>query len=133
MSFLVLSVFAPFFLEFHLNHKVSIEIQGLSTIDCNFQGLLRPCGILMLKFKDFQDFQGVYVRCNIQQISRTSYVLTFHMQISKKMLLVAVGIHSLCKITFTWLQHFLSQYLDLHGGKRYDVTAFTTKHDTTKI
>ena len=55
----------------------------------------------MLKFKDFQDFQGVYVRCNNQQISRTSYVLTFHMQISKKMLLVAVGIHSLRKITFT--------------------------------
>ena len=52
MSFLVLSVFAPFFLEFHVNYKVSIEIQGLSTIDCNFQGLLRPW-IFMLKFKDF--------------------------------------------------------------------------------
>ena len=79
MSFLVLSVFAPFFLEFHLI-KVSIEIQGLSTIDCNFQGLSTPW-IFMLKFKDFQDFQGVCESCNIQQISRTSYVLTFHMQI----------------------------------------------------
>ena len=59
MSFLVLSVFAPFFLEFHLNYKVSIEIQGLSTFDCNFQGLSRPW-IFMLKFKDFQDFQGVW-------------------------------------------------------------------------
>ena len=36
----------------------------------------------MLKFKDFQDFQGACERCDIQQISRTSYVLTFHMQIS---------------------------------------------------
>ena len=80
MSFLVLSVFAPFFLEFHLNYKVSIEIQGLSTFDCNFQGLSRPW-LFMLKFKDFQDFQGVCERCNFQQISRTSYVLTFHMQI----------------------------------------------------
>ena len=33
------------------------------------------------------------------------------------MLLVAVGIHSFLKITFTWLQHFLWQYLHLHGGK----------------
>ena len=55
----------------------------------------------MLKFKDFQDFQGVCERCNFQQISRTSYVLTFHMQIYKKMLLVAVGIQSFLKITFT--------------------------------
>ena len=100
MSFLVLSVFAPFFFKFHLNYNVSIEIQVLSTIDCNFQGLSRPW-IFMLKFKDFQDFQGVGERCNIQQISRTSYVLTFYMQIYKKMLLVAMGIHSFFKITFT--------------------------------
>ena len=66
MSFLVLSVFAPFFLEFHLNYKVSIEIQGLSTFDCNFQGLSRPW-IFMLKFKDFRDFQGACERCDIHQ------------------------------------------------------------------
>ena len=65
MSFLVLSVFAPFFFKFHLNY--SIEIQVLSTIDCNFQGLSRPW-IFMLKFEDFQDFQDVGERCNIQQI-----------------------------------------------------------------
>ena len=99
MSFLVLSVFAPFFLEFHLNYKVSIEIQGLSTIDCNFQGLSRPW--IFVKFKDFQDFQGVCERCNIQQISPTSYVLTFYMQIYKKILLVVMGIHSFFKVTFT--------------------------------
>ena len=36
-----LSVFAPFSLEFYLNYKVGIEIQGRSSTDCNFQGLLR--------------------------------------------------------------------------------------------
>ena len=36
-----LSVFAPFLLEFELNCKVSIEIQGRSSTDCNFQGLVR--------------------------------------------------------------------------------------------
>ena len=30
-----LSVFAPFSLEFYLNYRVSIEIQGLSSTDCN--------------------------------------------------------------------------------------------------
>ena len=31
-----------FNLELYLNYKVSIEIQGLSSTDCNFQGLSRP-------------------------------------------------------------------------------------------
>ena len=35
-------VFAPFPLQFFLNYSVSIEIQGLSSTDCNFQGLSRP-------------------------------------------------------------------------------------------
>ena len=34
-------MFAPLSLEFYLNYKVSIEIQGLSSTDCNFQGLSR--------------------------------------------------------------------------------------------
>ena len=34
-----LSVFAPFPLQFYLNYKFSIEVQGLSSTDCNFQGL----------------------------------------------------------------------------------------------
>ena len=39
-------MFASFPLEFYLNYnKVSIEIQGLSSTDCNFQGV---------KFKEFQ-------------------------------------------------------------------------------
>ena len=33
--------------------KVSTEIQGLSSTDCNFQGLSRPW-IFILNFKDFQ-------------------------------------------------------------------------------
>ena len=51
MSFLVLPhqdnfipevfVFAPFPLQFSLNCLVSIEIQGLSSTGCNFQGLSR--------------------------------------------------------------------------------------------
>ena len=36
----------------------------------------------MLLCKDFQGFQGACELCNIRQISRTSYVLTFHVQIS---------------------------------------------------
>ena len=47
-----LSVFAPFSLEFYIHYKVSIEIQGPSSSDCNFQGLSRP-QIFILKFKDF--------------------------------------------------------------------------------
>ena len=34
-------MFAPFALEFYLNYKVSTKIQGLSSTDRNFQGLLR--------------------------------------------------------------------------------------------
>ena len=37
-----LSVFAPFTLEFYLNYRVSIEVLGLSSTNCNFQGLSRP-------------------------------------------------------------------------------------------
>ena len=48
-----LSVFTPFSLEFYVHYKVSIEIQGLSSSDCNFQGLSRP-QIFILKFKDFK-------------------------------------------------------------------------------
>ena len=51
-----LSVFAPFSLEFYLNYKVSIEIQGLSRVfkhrlqlSRTFQAL-----IFILKFKDFK-------------------------------------------------------------------------------
>ena len=42
-----LSAFAPFSLEFYLNYRVSIEIQGLSSTDCNFQGLSRPWMFLL--------------------------------------------------------------------------------------
>ena len=48
-----LSAFAPFSLEFYLNYRVSIEILGLSSTNCNFQGLSRPW-IYILKFKDFK-------------------------------------------------------------------------------
>ena len=34
--------------------KVSTEIQGLASTDCNFQGLSRPW-IFILKFKDYQE------------------------------------------------------------------------------
>ena len=44
-----LSAFAPFSLEFYLNYRVSIEIQGLSSTDCDFQGLSRPW-IFLLKY-----------------------------------------------------------------------------------
>ena len=47
-------MFAPFSLKFYLNFTVSIEIQGLFSTDCNFQGLSRPW-IFILKFKDFQE------------------------------------------------------------------------------
>ena len=52
---LTVFVFAPFPLQFFLNYSVSIEIQGLSSTDCNFQGLSRPW-IFFLKGKDFQGF-----------------------------------------------------------------------------
>ena len=38
---------------FGVHYKVSIEIQGLSSSNCNFQGILGPW-IFNLKFKDFQ-------------------------------------------------------------------------------
>ena len=64
MSFLVLPqnkkfypeglpVFAPFSLGFYLNYGVSIAVPGLSSTDCNFQGLSKP-SIFILKFKDFK-------------------------------------------------------------------------------
>ena len=42
-----------FLLEFYLSYKVSIEIQGLSSTNCNFQGLSR------------QDFQGACEPCDL--------------------------------------------------------------------
>ena len=42
-----------FSLEFYLIFQVSIEIQGLSITDCNFQGLSRPW-IIILKFRTFK-------------------------------------------------------------------------------
>ena len=42
-----------FSLEFYLIFQVSIEIQGLSINDCNFQGLSRPW-IIILKFRTFK-------------------------------------------------------------------------------
>ena len=38
---------------FNANYRVSSEIQGLSSTNCNFQGLSRPW-IFILKFKDFK-------------------------------------------------------------------------------
>ena len=49
MSFCVCS----FLFGVHLNYKVSGEFQGLSSSNCNFQGILRPW-IFNLKFKDLR-------------------------------------------------------------------------------
>ena len=73
MSFLVLPqnkkfypeglpVFAPLSLGFYLNYGVSIVVPGLSSTDCNFQGLSKP-SIFILKFKEFQ---GVCKPCKEQ-------------------------------------------------------------------
>ena len=57
MSFLVLPQHEQFYLKglsvFVGLDKVSTKIQGLSSTDCNIQGLSRPV-ISILKFKDFQ-------------------------------------------------------------------------------
>ena len=53
-----LSVFAPFSLEFYLNYRVSIEIQGLSSTDCNFQGLSRPW-MFLLKYCQYTNWVGL--------------------------------------------------------------------------
>ena len=42
-----------FSFKLKFNYKVCVEIQRLSSTNCNFQGLSRPW-ILVLKFKDFQ-------------------------------------------------------------------------------
>ena len=49
-------MFAPFPLQFSLNYKVSIEIQGLSSTGCNFHGL-------------FKDFQGACEPCNLVTVA----------------------------------------------------------------
>ena len=43
--------------------KVSTEIQGLSSIDCNFQGLLRALNFYLKISRTFLDFQGAYEPC----------------------------------------------------------------------
>ena len=48
-------MFTPFSLEFYINYKVSIEIQGLSAVFNDFQGL---------EFLTFKDFQGVCEPCD---------------------------------------------------------------------
>ena len=72
-----LSVLAAFSLEFYLNYKVSIEIQALSSTNCNFQGLKRPYTSI-LKFKDFQGAcktWGLYVLLKLDwNIKTLSYV-----------------------------------------------------------
>ena len=62
-------MFAPFSLEIYLNYKVSIEIQGLSNTDCNFQGLSRPW-IFIFKFKNFQ---AACEPCNVHFYTTNSY------------------------------------------------------------
>ena len=48
-------MFTPFSLEFYINYKVSIEIQGLSAVFNDFQGL---------EFLTFKDFQGACEPCD---------------------------------------------------------------------
>ena len=62
-------MFAPFSLEFYLNSTVSIEIQGLSSTDCNFQGHSRP-RIFILKFKTFK------VRANPESLFISTYSIS---------------------------------------------------------
>ena len=51
---------ASFPSEFYLNYTVSIEMQGLSSTNCNFHGLSR-LSISILKCKDIQ---GACEPCN---------------------------------------------------------------------
>ena len=44
--------------------KVSTEIQGLSSIDCNFQGLSRALNFYFKISRTLLDFQGAYEPCN---------------------------------------------------------------------
>ena len=55
-------MFAPFPLEFYLHYKVSTEIQGPSSTDRNFQGLLRPFKALNFYFK-IQGFLRTFKVC----------------------------------------------------------------------
>ena len=71
-NFILFSVFAPFSLEFYLNYKVSIKIQGLFRSDCNFQGLSRPCIFIFqglsrcvltpkVKWKRRQEYKKIWI------------------------------------------------------------------------
>ena len=71
-NFIHFSVFAPFSLEFYLNYKVSIKIQGLFRSDCSFQGLSRPC-IFILKFKDFQGLSRCVLTPKVKWKRRQEY------------------------------------------------------------
>ena len=44
--------------------KVNAGIQGLSSIDCNFQGLSRALNFYFKISRTFLDFQGAYESCN---------------------------------------------------------------------
>ena len=71
-NFILFSVFAPFSLEFYLNYKVSIKIQGLFRSDCSFQGLSRSC-IFILKFKDFQGLSRCVLTPKVKWKRRQEY------------------------------------------------------------
>ena len=66
-------MFAPFSLEFYINYKVSIEIQGLSAIFKDFQGL---------EFVTFKDFQGACEPCDSAE--KMTLNLSRHNFFSKK-------------------------------------------------
>ena len=65
-----LSAFAPFLLQLSLNYKVSTEIQGLSSTNCNFQHFFFR--IFNLKFTHFQGIS----RC-VQTLTETLNILVY--------------------------------------------------------
>ena len=59
--------------------KVSTEIQGLSSIDCNFQGLSRAWNFYFKISRTFLDFQDAYEPCNTFAMFVAGYFVAWRM------------------------------------------------------
>ena len=97
------SVSAPFPLQFSLNYHVSIEIQGLSSTDCSFQGLSR-CVRTLYQSNIFEMTPSQFL---IKKRTSLMKPYQFYLQINKK---VRPYLHSLlCRRFFRARECFCSR------------------------
>ena len=117
------SVSAPFPLQFSLNYNVSIEIQGLSSPDCSFQGLSR-CVRTLYQSNIFEKTPSQFL---IKKRTSLMKPYQFYLQIDKK---VRPYLHSLlCRRFLRARECFCSPKRKVETPKREGVLSHKIQED----